>query len=84
MNSSNPQSPRVGIVGSFLPPEELEHAIEQKKRGEISPEEFARIEDEVIDRLIDREIAEGLTIVTDGEMRRKSWDRDFWEGLDGI
>lgn len=84
MNSSNPQSPRVGIVGSFLPPEELEHAIEQKKRGEISPEEFSRIEDEVIDRLIDREIAEGLTIVTDGEMRRKSWDRDFWEGLDGI
>lgn len=84
MNSSNPQSPRVGIVGSFLPPEELEHAIEQKKRGEISPEEFARIEDEVIDRLIDREIAEGLTIVTDGEMRRKSWDRDFWEGLGGI
>lgn len=84
MNSSNPQSPRVGIVGSFLPPEELELAIEQKKRGEISPEEFARIEDEVIDRLIDREIAEGLTIVTDGEMRRKSWDRDFWEGLDGI
>lgn len=84
MNSSNPQSPRVGIVGSFLPPEELEHAIGQKKRGEISPEEFARIEDEVIDRLIDREIAEGLTIVTDGEMRRKSWDRDFWEGLDGI
>lgn len=84
MNSSNPQSPRVGIVGSFLPPEELEHAIGQKKRGEISLEEFARIEDEVIDRLIDREIAEGLTIVTDGEMRRKSWDRDFWEGLDGI
>lgn len=84
MNSSNPQSPRVGIVGSFLPPEELEHAIGQKKRGEISPEEFARIEDEVIDHLIDREIAEGLTIVTDGEMRRKSWDRDFWEGLDGI
>lgn len=84
MNSSNPQSPRVGIVGSFLPPEELEHAIGQKKRGEISPEEFSRIEDEVIDRLIDREIAEGLTIVTDGEMRRKSWDRDFWEGLDGI
>ena len=84
MNSSNPQSPRVGIVGSFLPPEELEHAIEQKKRGEISPEEFAHIEDEVIDRLIDREIAEGLTIVTDGEMRRKSWDRDFWEGLGGI
>lgn len=84
MKTNNPQTPRVGIVGSFLPPESLENAIELKKRGEISAEEFARIEDETIDHLIDREIAEGLTIVTDGEMRRKAWDRDFWEGLGGM
>ncbi len=84
MNFNKPQSPRVDIVGSFLPPEELEQAIELKKRGEMSQEEFSRIEDDVIDHLIDREIAEGLTIVTDGEMRRKAWDRDFWEGLEGL
>lgn len=76
--------PRVEIVGSFLPPEELEAAIQRKKAGTISDEEFHAVEDAAIDRLIDREIASGLEIVTDGEMRRKSWDRDFWEGLLGM
>ena len=75
-------SPRVEIVGSFLPPEVLEQAIEQKCQGNISIDELHAVEDRVIDRLIDREIEAGLRIVTDGEMRRKSWDRDFWEGLD--
>ncbi len=76
--------PRVDIVGSFLAPEELEQAREQLKRGEITTEECRRIEDDAIDRLIDREIASHLQIVTDGEMRRKKWDRDFWEGLGGV
>lgn len=77
-------APCVEIVGSFLPPEELEVAIEQKKQGIISDEELHAVEDRVIDRLIDREIEAGLKIVTDGEMRRKSWDRDFWEGFAGM
>ena len=77
-------SPRVEIVGSFPPPEVLEQAIEQKCQGNISIDELHAVEDRVIDRLIDREIEAGLRIVTDGEMRRKSWDRDFWEGLDGM
>ncbi len=76
--------PRVEIVGSFLPPEELEQAISRKVMGQISDEDFHAVEDAVIDRLIDREIESGLEIVTDGEMRRKSWDRDFWEGLLGV
>lgn len=77
-------APCVEIVGSFLPPEELELAIEQKKQGIITDEELHAVEDRVIDRLIDREIEAGLKIVTDGEMRRKSWDRDFWEGFAGM
>lgn len=84
MTLTNNQSPRVEIVGSFLPPEELEQAIEQKCQGAISLDELHTIEDRVIDRLIDREIEAGLQIVTDGEMRRKAWDRDFWEGLSGM
>ena len=84
MTITNQTSPRVEIVGSFLPPEELEQAIEQKCQGQISPEELHAVEDRVIDRLKDREIEAGLQIVTDGEMRRKAWDRDFWEGLSGM
>lgn len=76
--------PRVDIVGSFLPPEELETALVEMVRGNMSPELYHDLEDKVIDKLIDREIEAGLQIVTDGEMRRKSWDRDFWEGFSGI
>lgn len=76
--------PRVEIVGSFLAPEQLEDAISRKVAGQIAEDDFHAIEDEVIDRLIDREIESGLEIMTDGEMRRKSWDRDFWEGLLGV
>ncbi|MCM1163109.1 MAG: hypothetical protein NC339_02500 [Muribaculaceae bacterium] len=76
--------PRVEIVGSFLAPEELETSIAQCKAGQIAADDLHAVEDKVIDSLIDREIASGLEIVTDGEMRRKSWDRDFWEGLLGV
>ncbi len=84
MTSTNLTSPRVEIVGSFLPPEELEQAIEQKCQGAITVDQLHEVEDRVIDRLIDREIEAGLKIVTDGEMRRKAWDRDFWEDLGGM
>ena len=76
--------PRVEIVGSFLPPEELENALNEKVRGNLSEADYHAAEDRVLDRLIDREIEAGLHIVTDGEMRRKSWDRDFWEGFEGM
>ncbi len=76
--------PRVEIVGSFLPPEELENGLHEMVRGNLSPEAYHEMEDRVIDSLIDREIEAGLEIVTDGELRRKHWDRDFWEGLNGI
>lgn len=82
--TSSQTKPRVEIVGSFLPPEELEEARKEMKLGTKTAEEVKAIEDDVIDRLIDREIKSGLQIVTDGEIRRKKWDCDFWEGLNGI
>lgn len=81
---TQPIQPRVEIVGSFLPPEELEQALGKISRGEITPDQLHEIEDRIIDSLIDTEIETGLQIVTDGELRRKSWDRDFFEGLNGI
>lgn len=84
MNTMPTAAPSVEIVGSFLPPEELENALNEKIRGSLSEEAYHAVEDHVIDRLIDREIEAGLKIVTDGEMRRKSWARDFWEGFNGM
>lgn len=83
MNNLN-EKPRVDIVGSFLPPEELENALNEKIKGNLSEADYHAEEDKAINALIDREIAAGLQIVTDGEMRRKSWARDFWEGLEGM
>ena len=77
-------TPRVEIVGSFLPPEELEQALQLKSQGAISDDELHAIEDRVIDSLIDTEIEAGLQIVTDGELRRKAWDLDFFEGFESI
>lgn len=82
--TDSPNRPRVEIVGSFLPPVRLEEAKALRASGQMTDEQFHAVEDEVIDRLIDREIQAGLAIVTDGEMRRKAWDRDFWEGLEGV
>ena len=84
MTNTSANKPRVEIVGSFLPPEELENALNEKVRGNLSEEAYHAEEDKVIDRLIDREIEAGLQIVTDGEIRRKSWARDFWEGFNGM
>lgn len=84
MTNTSATMPRVEIVGSFLPPEELENALCEKIRGNLSEEAYHAEEDKVIDRLIDREIEAGLRIVTDGEIRRKSWARDFWEGFNGM
>lgn len=81
---SNNNIPAVEIVGSFLPPAQLEEAIARKCQGLITDEQLHEIEDTAIDALIDREIEAGLHTVTDGEMRRKAWDRDFWEGFNGI
>lgn len=82
--TSSQTKPRVEIVGSFLQPEELEVARDEMAHGAKSAEEVRALEDSVIDRLIDREIESGLKIVTDGEIRRKRWDQDFWEGLNGM
>lgn len=84
MTNTSANKPHVEIVGSFLPPEELENALNEKVRGNLSEEAYHAEEDKVIDRLIDREIEAGLQIVTDGEIRRKSWARDFWEGFNGM
>lgn len=48
--TSSQTKPRVEIVGSFLPPEELEEARSAMKLGEKSAEEVREIEDAVIER----------------------------------
>ena len=75
---------RVDHVGSFLRPKELVEAREKFAKGELSKEELTKVEDKVIVELVEKQIANGLKGVTDGEFRRAYWHLDFFWGLNGV
>src|SRR3989304_1320394 len=54
-------------------PARLRRAIARRDRGEITAEELARGEDEVIIEVIAEQVEAGLDLVTDGQVR---WDDD--------
>ena len=75
---------RVDHVGSFLRPKELVEAREKFAKSELSKEELTKVEDKVITELVEKQIANGLKGVTDGEFRRAYWHLDFFWGLNGV
>ncbi len=75
---------RTDVVGSLLRPGELLDAQQRFARGEISPEEFKRIEDRSVDRAIQLQEDCGLDVVTDGEMRRLSFQSQFPAAVEGF
>ena len=64
---------RTDVVGSLLRPPELLLALERWDRREIGPAPFKRIEDAAVDSVIRLQEDAGLAVVTDGEMRRLSF-----------
>lgn len=75
---------KIETVGSFLPPEKLIKAGFEFHQGVIDGLHLKSVEDESVAQLVERQLAAGLHEVTDGEFRRKTWDKDFWFGLGGI
>jgi 5-methyltetrahydropteroyltriglutamate--homocysteine methyltransferase len=71
-------------VGSLLRTTSLRDAREKRKRGEISADALAEIENREIESIIRRQESVGLKSITDGEYRRVSWNYDFLEQLDGV
>ena len=72
------------VVGSLLRPPELLHAQEQLAAGAISADQFKEIEDRAVDDAIALQEAVGLEIVTDGEMRRESFQSQMTSAVDGF
>lgn len=68
----------------FLRPEALKEARQKFTAGEISQAELTHVENQEIDRLIQKEEELGLKAVTDGEFRRSWWHLDFLWGLNGV
>ena len=75
---------RADIVGSFLRPAELKAARAKFANGDIDATQLRAIEDKLISKLISKQKAHGLQVITDGEFRRSYWHLDFMWGFNGV
>ncbi len=75
---------RFDQVGSLLRPARLKEARKQFNEGKIDRKDLTQVEDEEIQKIVDKQIAIGLKAVTDGEFRRSWWHLDFLANLKGV
>jgi 5-methyltetrahydropteroyltriglutamate--homocysteine methyltransferase len=74
----------VDVVGSLLRPSELLEARTRLNEDRISPAEFKRIEDRAVREVVSLQERAGLPVVTDGEMRRESFQSRMTEAVEGF
>ena len=72
------------VVGSLVRPVALRKARDDRKTGRLSHAQFKSIEDGAVDEAVSLQEAVGLDIVTDGEMRRLSFQGQMLEAVDGF
>lgn len=72
------------VVGSLLRPPELLRAREDIAAGRISTTELKAIEDRAVDEAVALQEEAGLNVVTDGEMRRLSFQSQMTAAVDGF
>jgi 5-methyltetrahydropteroyltriglutamate--homocysteine methyltransferase len=72
------------VVGSLLRPQALLDARRRYEQGEIEPAEFKRIEDAAVDAAVALQEQAGLDVVTDGEMRRLSFQSGLPDAVEGF
>jgi 5-methyltetrahydropteroyltriglutamate--homocysteine methyltransferase len=72
------------VVGSLLRPPELLKAREDLAAGRLVQGQFKAIEDRAVDEAIALQEEAGLEVVTDGEMRRLSFQSQMTEAVDGF
>jgi 5-methyltetrahydropteroyltriglutamate--homocysteine methyltransferase len=75
---------RADTVGSLLRPPALKAARERRAAGRIGPAEFKEIEDAAVDEVVGLQEKAGLEVVTDGEMRRVSFQGQLAEAVEGL
>lgn len=71
-------------AGQFMIPAELAAAKAKRAEGLIEPSELRKAEDACIRRIVEQQREIGIKTITDGELRRDSWDIDFLTGLRGV
>ncbi len=72
------------VVGSLLRPPELLEAQRDLGLGRIPPARFKAIEDRAVDQAVALQEEAGLPVVTDGEMRRVSFQSQMTQAVEGF
>ena len=75
---------RTDVVGSLLRPPELLKARNAVAVGKITQTAFKAIEDQAVDEAVALQEVVGLEVVTDGEMRRLSFQSQMTEAVTGF
>src|SRR5207248_9378791 len=75
---------RTDVVGSLLRPPWLLQAREDVAAGRITQAAFKAIEDRAVDDAVALQEEAGLDVVTDGEMRRLSFQSQLAAAVDGF
>ena len=75
---------RYDFVGSFLRPKALKEAKEKFQKGDLSKEEFDKVVNEEITKVVAKQKELGFHVITDGEFRRTFWHLDFMWGFEGV
>jgi 5-methyltetrahydropteroyltriglutamate--homocysteine methyltransferase len=75
---------RTDVVGSLLRPPALLEARKRAESGELSVPEFKRAEDAAVDEALRLQEDAGLAVVTDGEMRRLSFQSQLPAAVEGF
>ncbi len=72
------------VVGSLLRPQELLTAQEELAAGRMSRSAFKMIEDRAVDEAVALQEGVGLEVLTDGEMRRLSFQSQMTQAVEGF
>ena len=75
---------RYDFVGSFLRPQALKDAKALYQEGKLAKEDFDRIVNEEITKVVAKQKELGFHVITDGEFRRTFWHLDFMWGFEGV
>jgi len=75
---------RYDHVGSFLRPQYLLEARDQKAKGLISAQQLRAVEDKAITEIVKFQQDLGIKSITDGEFRRTYFHVDFLEQIGGV
>lgn len=85
MEMSKIQTPyRYDFVGSFLRPQVLKDAKKAYQNEELSKEDFEKVVDEEVTKIVAKQKELGFHVITDGEFRRTFWHLDFMWGFEGV